>query len=43
LTEDDVSFDFDADGISVTHRLAVAWMSDPDRSVLTVFRLEEAP
>lgn len=42
LTEADVPFDLDADGISVTDDLRVAWMRDPDGNILTVFQLTDA-
>jgi catechol 2,3-dioxygenase-like lactoylglutathione lyase family enzyme len=42
LTEADVPFDLDDDGISVTGDLQVAWMRDPDGSVLTIFQLDSA-
>ena len=35
-------FDLDADGISVTDDLRVAWMRDPDGNILTVFQLTDA-
>jgi len=38
----DVPFDLDADGISVTDDLRVAWMRDPDGNILTVFQLTDA-
>jgi len=42
LTADDIPFDLDDDGISVTDDLRVAWMRDPDGSILTVFQLTGA-
>ncbi len=42
LTAADVPFDLDDDGISVTDDLRVAWMRDPDGSILTVFQLTDA-
>jgi hypothetical protein len=39
---DDLPFTLDADGISAdTSGLAVAWLRDPDGSVLTVFSAPE--
>jgi catechol 2,3-dioxygenase-like lactoylglutathione lyase family enzyme len=38
----DVPFDLDPDGIPVTDDLRVAWMRDPDGSILTVFQLTDA-
>ena len=41
LGPDDLPFPLDADGISVDQAgLKVAWMRDPDGSVLTVFALD---
>lgn len=37
LGGDDLPFDLDDDGISVTDRMGVAWIKDPDGSVLTLF------
>lgn len=39
LGADDLPFALDEDGISVTDDMQVAWMRDPDGSVLTVFTL----
>lgn len=39
LGPDDLPFDLDDDGISVTDGMQVAWLRDPDGSVLTVFSL----
>ena len=41
LGDDDLPFDLDDDGISGdTSGMRVAWMKDPDGSVLTVFSLD---
>lgn len=40
LGPDDLPFDLDDDGISVTNAMQVAWMRDPDGSVLTLFSVE---
>ena len=37
LGMDDLPFDLDADGVSVTDEMSVAWLRDPDGSILTVF------
>ena len=37
LGPDDLPFDLDDDGLSVTDDLAVAWLRDPDGNILTVF------
>jgi catechol 2,3-dioxygenase-like lactoylglutathione lyase family enzyme len=38
LTEEDLPFELDGDGVSVSQDgLEVAWMRDPDGSVLTIF------
>jgi catechol 2,3-dioxygenase-like lactoylglutathione lyase family enzyme len=39
LGADDIPFEFDADGVSVTDEMEVAWMRDPDGSILTIFAL----
>jgi catechol 2,3-dioxygenase-like lactoylglutathione lyase family enzyme len=41
LGPDDLPFELDADGISVTEPMSVAWMRDPDGSVLTLFSLSD--
>lgn len=43
LGGDELPFDLDEDRISVTGELQVAWMRDPDGSVLTVFSLAQQP
>ncbi len=42
LTQDDLPFPLDEDGISVSDATQVAWMRDPDGSVLTVYSLNDA-
>lgn len=37
LGPDDLPFDLDDDGISVSPQMSVAWIRDPDGSVLTLF------
>ena len=37
LGRDDIPFDLDDDGVSSQADLAVAWMKDPDGSVLTIY------
>lgn len=39
----DLPFDLDEDGISAGEEMSVAWMRDPDGSVLTVFALVSRP
>lgn len=39
LGRDDLPFPLDQDGISVTDEMQVAWLRDPDGSVLTVYSL----
>lgn len=41
LGPDDLPFELDADGIPVTGPMSVAWMRDPDGSVLTLFSLSD--
>lgn len=39
LGQDELPFQLDDDGISVTDQMHVAWMRDPDGSILTVHSL----
>lgn len=41
LEDGELPFDLDEDGISVTDEMQVAWIRDPDGSVLTLFSLRE--
>jgi len=42
LNNDDLPFDLDEDSISVTGLMQVAWIRDPDGSVLTLFQRTDA-
>ena len=41
LGADDLPFELDADGISTTGPMSVAWIRDPDGSVLTLFSVSD--
>ena len=42
LSDDDLPFDLDVDDISVSEGMQVAWMRDPDGSILTIFHLDDS-